>query len=132
MNSRGSRFPLIIESFIWFNTIKGGNDIIMKQNKKVYIENDYSYFFDSAKFDNIIKLKAKEKGIKIKEYIEFIANEISNSPDTVLGWKRGKNSPVDIDMVYKLEKLLDVPHKKLLFSKEKQLEKKWVNHFFCV
>ena len=93
------------------------------KQKKIYRdENGVIYTFNLAKFKSIIKSNARTQNLKNEEYERSIAEKLSCSYETFLGWKKGKNSPQDINLIHDIEDALDLSLNALLFSKEKQLE----------
>ncbi len=85
-------------------------------------ENGDLVFFDVGKFKCIFDSNARVKNITKEDYLRELAEELSCGYDTLLGWKKGKNAPQDIEIVHSLERALDVSINSLLFSKEKQLK----------
>ena len=51
-----------------------------------------------------------------------LAQKLSCGYDTLLGWKKGKNAPQDIELVRSLERALGVSLNSLLYSEDKQLK----------
>ncbi len=92
-------------------------------NKTYKDENGIVYRFDLDKFKSTLDSNRRAKGMKAEDYVREVADEMSSSYDTVLGWKKGKNSPQDLETVHELEEVLELSEGALLFSKEDKLKK---------
>ncbi len=95
-----------------------------KQTRTYRDENGDIKWFDHAKFKNTFSSNRRAEGMKVEEYQKKLADEMSCSPDTIDGWKKGKNAPLDIETVYELERKLDLSKGELLYSEITRLEDK--------
>lgn len=95
--------------------------INMNNHKRYKGENGDYFTFDTTKFKSTFNSNARAKGIKKEQYAKELAGELSISYDTLIGWKKGKNSPQDLETVHSLEKALGKPLNSLLYSKEAHL-----------
>lgn len=93
-----------------------------KQGKKYRDANGEYWEFNVEKFKAAIDTNARTENVKKNEYIIELATKLSCSNETVIGWKKGKNSPQDIELVHLLEKTLGLQQYSLLYSKGKELK----------
>ncbi len=91
------------------------------KTKRYKDENGEYVYFDVDRFISIFDSSARAKSIRKEDYLRELAEELSCGYDTLLGWKKGKNAPQDIELVHSLERALGVSLSSLLYSKEKQL-----------
>ena len=95
----------------------------MNNKPKLYKDENGDYwYFDFSKFISIMKSNARTEESTQEEYLRGLAEILSCSYDTLLGWKKRKNAPQDLELVHSLEKALGLSFNSLLYSKEKQLE----------
>lgn len=95
----------------------------MNNKPKMYKdENGDCWYFDFSKFISITKTNAKSEEGTQEEYLRELADMLSCSYDTLLGWKKRRNAPQDLERVHSLENALGLSFNSLLYSKEKQLE----------
>ena len=93
------------------------------QTKRYKDDNGDFLFFDVEKFKSIIDLNVRTKETKKEEYLRELAEELSCGYDTLVGWKKGRNAPQDLELVHSLENTLGVSQNSLLYSTEKKLKK---------
>ena len=95
----------------------------MNNKPKLYKDENGDYwYFDFSKFISIMKSNARTEECTQEEYLRRLAGILSCSYDTLLGWKKRKNAPQDLELVHSLENALGLSFNSLLYSKEKQLE----------
>lgn len=91
-------------------------------NRTYNDENGIVFRFDLDKFKSTLDSNRRAKKMGVEEYVTEVAEKMSCSYDTVLGWKKGKNSPQDLETVHELENVLELSEGSLLFSKEDELK----------
>ncbi len=95
----------------------------MNNQTKRYKDDNGDYLvFNVERFKSFIDSNARAEGITKEDYIRRLAMKVSCGYDTLLGWKKGKNAPQDIELVHSLECALGVSLNSLLYSTEKQLK----------
>ena len=97
----------------------------MNNNKKTKFyrdENGDNLKFDTEKFRVSIESNRRMKNLTIEKYVRELAKELSSSYDTIEGWRKGKNAPQDIEIVFKLEEIMKLPPNSLLYSEIKHLK----------
>ena len=114
--------PLLFDLLYGLMPLK---EVITDMNNKTKLykdENGDCWYFDFSKFISITKTNARAEENTQEDYLRKLAKILSCSYDTLLGWKKRKNAPQDLELVHSLENALGLPFNSLLYSKEKQLE----------
>jgi hypothetical protein len=97
----------------------------MNNNKKTRLyreENGDIRKFNTEKFRTSIDTNRRPKKMTVEEYVKEIAKKMSSSYDTIEGWRKGKNAPQDIKMVFELEEKMNLPKYSLLYSEIEHLK----------
>jgi hypothetical protein len=79
------------------------------------------YKFDCKTFDNVFHRRAKEKGMKIAEFEQTLADQIHVSQAAVHNWRMGLNGPSDLDKVKGIAEVLNLDTMNLLIEKRGEM-----------
>lgn len=85
---------------------------------KHYTKDGIRYRFDHNALDEKIREQARFNSTTITHMLDRLGNALAVSPDTVKGWKDGKNAPVDLELVGRLSECLHVDSSELLLPEK--------------